>query len=167
MLSRLFSSDYFGPAKLLNGQTYSFLQVNGYERQAQSGSYENQAEAHAVVQLVQQLQQASHRVPGKWHSADHIRIITFYQAQVSLIKRLLSIRRLRDVVVATVDSSQGCEANIVIVSFVRSHGSSGKSTVGFLTDDRRMNVAITRGKTTQFNLFRFYAPLFSLSFSYS
>lgn len=141
-------SDYLGKARLLNGQTYSFLQVTGFEKQAQSGSFENQAEAHVVVELVQELQQNSHRncVPGKWHSADRIRIITFYQAQVFLIKRLLFNRRLHDVVVATVDSSQGCEADIVIVSFVRSHGSHGKSSVGFLTDDRRMNVAITRGK---------------------
>jgi superfamily I DNA and/or RNA helicase len=142
----LFSPTYGGPAKLLGGQPYSFLQVNGNERQAHTGSYENQSEASVVVQLVQQLQRAAHRVPGKWHSADRIRIITFYQAQVSLIKRLLFQRRLRDVVVATVDSSQGCEADIVIVSFVRSHGSAGKTSVGFLSDNRRMNVAITRGK---------------------
>lgn len=53
---------------------------------------------------------------------------------------------MSDVVVATVDSSQGSEADLVIVSFVRSRGSSKYATVGFLSDDRRLNVAITRGK---------------------
>ena len=101
--------------RLVNGQAYLFLQIDGRERQAQSGSYENQAEANAIVDLVHELQQASARarVPrNQWHSADRIRIITFYQAQVSLIKRLLCRRRFRDVVVATVDSSQGCEADM-------------------------------------------------------
>ena len=125
------------------------MQVSGTERQGFGGSYENRDEAELVVQLVKDLQRNSQRskVPGKWHSADRIRIITFYAGQVALIKRMIAQNRLgRDVVVATVDSSQGCEADIVIVSFVRSHGAQGRKTVGFLTDDRRMNVAITRGK---------------------
>jgi superfamily I DNA and/or RNA helicase len=54
--------------------------------------------------------------------------------------------------VATVDSSQGCEADTVIVSFVRSPNTKNagnemiRHTAGFLTDDRRMNVALTRAK---------------------
>ncbi len=44
--------------------------------------------------------------------------------------------------VHTVDSFQGSEADIVILSFVRSGGSS----VGFLSDFRRLNVALTRAK---------------------
>jgi superfamily I DNA and/or RNA helicase len=122
------------------------------ERQTISGSFENEAEAQAVVTLVQELQRASsshHHKGGGWSSADRIRIITFYSAQVALLKRLLQQKRLGDVVVATVDSSQGCEADVVIVSFVRSMGSahtSGRTNVGFLSDDRRMNVALTRGE---------------------
>ncbi|OEU15131.1 hypothetical protein FRACYDRAFT_165538, partial [Fragilariopsis cylindrus CCMP1102] len=50
------------------------------------------------------------------------------------------------VLVATVDSSQGCEADFVILSFVRSEGNGGRNTVGFLMDDRRLNVALTRAK---------------------
>jgi len=49
-----------------------------------------------------------------------------------------------------VDSSQGCEADIVLVSFVRSPPSSkrvlNQYDAGFLTDDRRMNVALTRAR---------------------
>jgi superfamily I DNA and/or RNA helicase len=139
------SPGYIGAANVLEGQVYSFLQVTGRERQAISGSFENEAEAQTVVTLVQELQKNG----GGWNSADRIRIITFYQAQVTLFKRLLQQKRLGDIVVATVDSSQGCEADIVIISFVRSMGSaytSGRRSVGFLSDDRRMNVALTRGE---------------------
>ena len=129
----------------MQGQQYTFLQVNGSERHAMSGSYENHAEAKKVVEVIQQIRHASKGCPGKWNSVDRIRVITFYQAQVSLIKRMMYDRRLGDVVVATVDSSQGTEADIVVISFVRSHGANGGKSVGFLSDDRRMNVALTRG----------------------
>lgn len=133
--------DYTGPL-LLDGQSFSFIQVNGFEKQSKTGSYENFAEAQAVVALVKE---ASRRMLGRWQSADRIRIITFYVAQVTLIKRLLYQSGISDVVVATVDSSQGSEADIVILSFVRSRRDRN-APVGFLTDDRRMNVAITRAK---------------------
>eukprot|EP00980_Cylindrotheca_fusiformis_P011078 scaffold2551_cov113-Cylindrotheca_fusiformis.AAC.17 len=135
------SPDYSGPL-LLGGQHYSFLNICGVEKQSASGSFENYAEAQEVVKLVRE---ASHRMKGRWQSADRIRIITFYTAQVLLIKRLLYQARFSDVIVATVDSSQGSEADIVIVSFVRSRGTSRHASVGFLSDDRRLNVAITRG----------------------
>ena len=45
--------------------------------------------------------------------------------------------------VSSVDSFQGREANIVIFSCVRAAGSKG---IGFLSDVRRMNVALTRAK---------------------
>ena len=118
--------------------------MNGTERQGFGGSYQNADEAEAVVELVKRLR----REETDWCSAEKIRIITFYQAQVSLLKRKLSERGLGQVVVATVDSSQGCEADIVIVSFVRSIDGSrgGNHSAGFLSDDRRLNVALTRAK---------------------
>jgi superfamily I DNA and/or RNA helicase len=45
--------------------------------------------------------------------------------------------------VHTVDSFQGSEASVVILSLVRSNSSN---TIGFLSDSRRLNVAITRAK---------------------
>ena len=117
-----------------------------------------------MVNIVQQLQQRSVAMARKskrqcapWNTVDRIRVITFYQAQVSMIRKCLFQRKVRGVVVATVDSSQGCEADIVIVSFVRSQKKCGPkykqektNKVGFLSDDRRMNVAITRGKYIKF-----------------
>jgi hypothetical protein len=83
-----------------------------------------------------------------WYDPDRLRIITFYQGQVVLIKQLLSRAGLGQVLVATVDSSQGCEADIVLVSFVRSNPGYGsvRRSAGFLADDRRMNVAMTRAR---------------------
>ena len=46
--------------------------------------------------------------------------------------------------VSSVDAFQGREASIVILSCVRAAG-SGKG-IGFLSDVRRMNVALTRAK---------------------
>ncbi|GMH54969.1 hypothetical protein TL16_g01793, partial [Triparma laevis f. inornata] len=47
------------------------------------------------------------------------------------------------VTVATVDSSQGSEATVIIVSFVRSRENG---SVGFLNDGRRINVGLSRAK---------------------
>ncbi|OEU17912.1 hypothetical protein FRACYDRAFT_164706, partial [Fragilariopsis cylindrus CCMP1102] len=74
--------------------------------------------------------------------SDKIRIITFYSAQVATLKQMLHKEGgMSNVLVATVDSSQGCEADIVILSFVRT-----SNNAGFLKDNRRMNVALTRAK---------------------
>ncbi len=46
-------------------------------------------------------------------------------------------------VVATVDSFQGQERNLIVLTFTRSNA---KGTIGFLKDWRRLNVAMTRAK---------------------
>ena len=53
--------------------------------------------------------------------------------------------------VSSVDAFQGREANIVIFSCVRAAGSRG---IGFLSDVRRMNVALTRAKNFLFVIAR-------------
>lgn len=133
-----------GRANMIGSSVYTLYQIDGKERQNRSGSIENESEANAVVEIVDNLRQSSRS--SNWCSSNRLRIITFYQAQVSLIKHLLHRRNLGNVLVASVDSSQGCEADTVIISFVRSCGKSGKNTVGFVADDRRLNVALTRAK---------------------
>jgi hypothetical protein len=140
------SSRNIGGASMMGRSAYTLYQIDGKERQNQSGSMENEAEANAVVEIVDNLRQTSHNLSSNWCSTNRLRIITFYQAQVSLIKRLLHKRNLGNVLVATVDSSQGCEADFVIISFVRSNREGGRNSVGFVADDRRLNVALTRAK---------------------
>ena len=48
--------------------------------------------------------------------------------------------------VGTVDSFQGDEADIVIVSLVRNNHHSGSRALGFLSDPRRMNVLLSRAR---------------------
>lgn len=103
-----------------------------------SRSKSNEGEAEIIVQQVQELLNAN-VPPGA------IGIISPYAAQVRLIRS-----RLRDIVgkrvlieVATVDSFQGREKEAVLLSLVRSND---RGTIGFLSDPRRLNVAITRAK---------------------
>ena len=139
--NNVLSPCYAGQISLLDGNPYAFLSINGKEEKGAGGSSRNQAEACCVLDLIKKLKSSSLRKYIKdWSVASRIRVITFYQAQVALIKQLLSKHNLSEMVVATVDSSQGCEADIVILSFVRT------AAAGFLRDDRRMNVALTRAK---------------------
>mmetsp|Transcript_29205 Transcript_29205/g.70456 ORF Transcript_29205/g.70456 Transcript_29205/m.70456 type:complete len:218 (-) Transcript_29205:290-943(-) len=85
-------------------------------------------------------------------------IISFYKHQVKLLKDQISrIPALDDprlnIKVATVDGFQGSECDIIILSCVRSHPRSGRegprrNSVGFLNDYRRVNVALTRAKSS-------------------
>jgi len=49
--------------------------------------------------------------------------------------------------VGTVDSFQGSEADLVVLSLVRNNARAGPGAVGFLRDRRRMNVALSRAKS--------------------
>ena len=69
--------------------------------------------------------------------------ISPYAGQVAAAKELLP-KQLR---ISTIDSFQGQEKTIVILSLVRSNDDGD---IGFLKDYRRMNVAITRAKEQLF-----------------
>ena len=75
-------------------------------------------------------------------------IISPYRAQVQylrgLVKRADYLRPLRrQITVNTVDAFQGQERDVVLVSLVRANETG---QIGFLSDLRRMNVAITRAR---------------------
>ncbi|KAK9813817.1 hypothetical protein WJX73_000065 [Symbiochloris irregularis] len=74
--------------------------------------------------------------------AADIGIITPYSAQVSLLRERCP-DGLKGLEIATVDGFQGREKAAVIISAVRCNP---KGEVGFLSDDRRMNVAVTRAQ---------------------
>eukprot|EP00611_Tribonema_gayanum_P024938 TRINITY_DN5585_c2_g1_i3.p1 TRINITY_DN5585_c2_g1~~TRINITY_DN5585_c2_g1_i3.p1 ORF type:complete len:751 (-),score=322.80 TRINITY_DN5585_c2_g1_i3:239-2491(-) len=121
---------------------YTFIDVpEGREAFGVAGrSYRNTAETEVVVELLYRLQQN--------FSVDVVRracVITFYTGQVDSLRRELSLRGLPAVRIYSVDSFQGSEADIVLVSLVRANDSAA---IGFVRDTRRVNVAITRARTT-------------------
>lgn len=70
-------------------------------------------------------------------------IITPYNSQKMLLKQMVS----KDIFVNTIDSFQGQEKDVIIISCVRSSSSTdNKISVGFLVDERRINVALTRSR---------------------
>lgn len=81
-------------------------------------------------------------------------IISPYRAQVQYLRRLIKtddvLRPLRgQIAVNTVDSFQGQERDVVLISLVRDNQAGD---IGFLRDLRRMNVAITRARMKLFIL---------------
>ena len=67
-----------------------------------------------------------------------IGVITPYKDHEDYLKKLIN-----DVEIKTVDGFQGREKEIIIISLVRSNPNE---EIGFLDDERRLNVAITRAK---------------------
>ncbi|XP_017504092.3 DNA-binding protein SMUBP-2 isoform X3 [Manis javanica] len=74
--------------------------------------------------------------------AGDIAVITPYNLQVDLLRQSLA-HTYPELEIKSVDGFQGREKEAVILSFVRSNR---KGEVGFLAEDRRINVAITRAR---------------------
>uniref|UniRef100_G3TPH3 Immunoglobulin mu DNA binding protein 2 n=1 Tax=Loxodonta africana TaxID=9785 RepID=G3TPH3_LOXAF len=74
--------------------------------------------------------------------ARDIAVITPYNLQVDLLRQSLA-HRYPELEMKSVDGFQGREKEAVILSFVRSNR---KGEVGFLAEDRRINVAVTRAR---------------------
>ena len=77
--------------------------------------------------------------------ANQIAVIAPYNRQINFIKE--SITPALKPCVATIDSFQGREREVVILSLTRSNA---EKVIGFLADARRLNVAVTRAKRQLF-----------------
>lgn len=75
-------------------------------------------------------------------SDSFIGIISPYSAQVSEIRKQLRLVESK-IEVSTVDGFQGREKEVIIISMVRSNPNQD---IGFLSNEKRMNVAVTRAK---------------------
>lgn len=109
-----------------------------HEMTTDAGSRYNEGEADLVVQHVQSL------LALGLHAED-IAVITPYNGQVELLRKRL-LPEVPKLEIRSVDGFQGGEREAVILSLVRSSERGGKDGVGFLRDERRLNVAITRAK---------------------
>jgi hypothetical protein len=101
-----------------------------------SDSRHNEGEAELVAREVERIL-ALGAAPGD------VAVISPYDAQVQRLRQLLATRVEEGLEVDSVDGFQGREKDAVVVSLVRSND---LGEVGFLSDVRRMNVAITRAR---------------------
>ena len=101
-----------------------------------SDSRHNEGEAELVAREVERIL-ALGVAPGD------VAVISPYDAQVQRLRQLLATRVEEGLEVDSVDGFQGREKDAVVVSLVRSND---LGEVGFLSDVRRMNVAITRAR---------------------
>ena len=117
------------------------------EEAAGEGSHSNRFEATLVATYVHYLLQCGVRPRD-------IGIVTPYNGQLELLRSLIFDGpedtgagrvdlRLGGLEIRTVDGFQGGEKEVIILSLVRSNK---HREVGFLADERRINVAVTRAK---------------------
>lgn len=112
----------------------------------------NHDEAELTKQLIEFISFNSSKTGAIKNIAGQIGVISPYKSQVRHVKnRLGPLCRSQDcnlvdtVEVNTVDAFQGREKDIIIFNCVRSnHSATLQGSLGFLTDERRLNVAITR-----------------------
>ncbi len=139
-----FSSNYFyngllqTAVHLTNNNTHiTFIDTAGSGYNEVHGSDGSSLQNEGELQIVQKLLETEALDPL------HTAFISPYAGQVAAAKELLP-KQLR---ISTIDSFQGQEKEIIILSLVRSNDDG---EIGFLKDYRRMNVAITRAKEQLF-----------------
>lgn len=125
---------------------FVFLDIDGKEYHGNGASWANDEEADVAVNLVATLM----RTYPELATGEKIGVISPYAAQVKLITRklqdALGSERAMTVDVNSIDGFQGREKSVCIFSVVRApkHGGS----IGFVKDERRMNVGLTRAKNS-------------------
>ena len=108
-------------------------------------SFENRAEADRAVKWLEDFENQCRQ--RDLHPT--LGIISGYQAQVELLRRLIDPENTTrwqnlQIEVATVDSFQGRECDVILYSTVRSNQ---RFNIGFLRDYRRINVALSRARS--------------------
>eukprot|EP00584_Thalassiosira_punctigera_P027783 CAMPEP_0172578402 /NCGR_PEP_ID=MMETSP1067-20121228/138716_1 /TAXON_ID=265564 ORGANISM="Thalassiosira punctigera, Strain Tpunct2005C2" /NCGR_SAMPLE_ID=MMETSP1067 /ASSEMBLY_ACC=CAM_ASM_000444 /LENGTH=1025 /DNA_ID=CAMNT_0013371095 /DNA_START=72 /DNA_END=3146 /DNA_ORIENTATION=- len=109
-----------------------------HEKANEAGSKSNDGEASIVVSHV-------HSLISLGLPSEDIAVITPYNGQVELLRSLL-LPDIPKLEIRSVDGFQGGEREAVVLSLVRSSDRGGQNGIGFLSDERRLNVAVTRAK---------------------
>ncbi len=139
-----FSSGYFYKSLLQTalhlfntGTHITFIDTagSGYNETAgkEGSSLQNEGELNIAIQLIK----------SETLEPEKAAFISPYSGQVTAAKEMLPAGMR----ISTIDSFQGQEKEIIIVSLVRSNDDGD---IGFLKDYRRMNVAMTRAKEQLF-----------------
>ncbi|KAH8684862.1 SEN1 N terminal-domain-containing protein [Tricladium varicosporioides] len=125
---------------------YRFFDVEGVQtKEARGHSFINVPELNAAMQLYVRLKTDYAKIDFK----GKIGIITTYKAQLNEMKSRFAARFgddiFEEIEFNTTDAFQGREREIIIFSCVRAKATGG---IGFLGDIRRMNVGLTRAKSS-------------------
>lgn len=120
----------------------------GFSEKQEGTSVTNQDEADFLLKNVERLVIAFEEKRDASEGFPSIAVISPYKQQVVLLKEKLEQSAILQVYkdsisVNTIDSFQGQERDVVYISMTRSNQ---EGTIGFLSDIRRMNVAMTRAK---------------------
>ncbi|WP_245496535.1 AAA domain-containing protein [Lichenibacterium ramalinae] len=117
--------------------------------------FHNPGEVDSVIDVLRRIRAR----PGS-EKPPTLVVLSFYNAQVDKLSERIDAevangrlpglagfeRKASGGWVSTVDGFQGSEADLVILSLVRNNPGTGASALGFLRDERRMNVALSRAK---------------------
>ncbi|KAG0464618.1 hypothetical protein HPP92_018782 [Vanilla planifolia] len=125
---------------------FSFFDIDGVESQPSgTGSWVNEDEIKFILLMYHKLVSQF----SSLRSSSQLAIISPYRYQVKLLRERFQAtfgERSDEVVdINTVDGFQGREKDMAIFSCVRSNSGKG---IGFLSDFRRMNVGITRARSS-------------------
>jgi len=148
-------------SRLLNGDSAVLFVDHDNPEEKKDRSYLNHEESKIAARIVEDLLLQNEDLNG-----EDIGVIAPYVAQIKLLEktlrhdpqwtdhfiRALGEQRAREVLnveVRTVDGFEGREKEVIIFSTVRNNP---YTRIGFLADQRRMNVALTRAKRGLFVL---------------
>ena len=152
--------EHIGPLPASPVVAVNFRHVSSPRRGAASApeqgrpAWHNPAEVDAVIDVLRHLRAKPGATPT-------LAILAPYRAQVDKLRSRVEAARRTSLshlaafasvrtdgsFVGTVDSFQGNEADVVVLSLVRNNGRAGRGALGFLQDRRRMNVALSRAKS--------------------
>ena len=130
------------PWPVIDAPMMFWSNLGNEEISASGTSYLNRTEASNVEKIITRFFKAGVR-------PEDIGIITPYEGQRSYIVSSMQANgtfkkeNYKEIEVASVDAFQGREKDFIVLSCVRSNDHQG---IGFLSDSRRLNVALTRAK---------------------
>ncbi|WP_256360221.1 ATP-binding protein [Mesobacillus boroniphilus] len=119
-----------------------YLEEN--REQESLNSYKNSSEAKVILKQLEEIEERYKGVNPKIK----VGVISGYDAQkkslINLIKPHDQKWKSINIMIDNVDAFQGSETDISIYNIVRCND---QNKIGFLRDERRLNVALSRGKT--------------------
>jgi superfamily I DNA and/or RNA helicase len=104
----------------------------------------NHYEARVIKEVLDKIQENCESN----HLQKEVGVISAYRSQISILESAIApndkqLWKNLHIIIHTVDAFQGGECDIIIYDLVRNNK---KNTLGFTSDDRRLNVALSRAK---------------------